>query len=66
MGKQKKPAAKTAKTGRFVVGDSFLKISLVEGIHMTGDMKKRASDARRKGSSPDEYRQTIVRSHRKG
>lgn len=65
MAKQKKTTGKTARTGRFVIGESFLKISLVEGIRLTGDMKKRAVDARRQGVSPDEYRKTIVRSHRK-
>lgn len=66
MAKQKNPPSRNAKTGRFVIGESFLKISLVEGIRMTDDMKKRAVDARRKGSSADEYRRTIVRSHSKG
>lgn len=65
MAKQKKPTAKGAKTGRFVIGESFLQISLVEGIRMTGDMKKRAVDASQRGLSPEEYRQNIVRSYRK-
>jgi hypothetical protein len=64
MAKQK-TTTKDAKTGRFVIGESFLKISLVEGIRITDDMKKRAADAQHKGSSPDEYRRTIVRSYRK-
>jgi hypothetical protein len=66
MAKSRKPTIKNAKTGRFVVGESFLKISLVEGIRLTDGMKKRAQDARRQGVSPDEYREAIVRSHRKG
>ena len=51
--------------GRFAVGeDAFAKISAVEGIRMTSAMKKRASDARVKGLSAEEYRQTIIRSYR--
>jgi hypothetical protein len=66
MTKQKKQTVKSAETDRFVVSEGFVKISLVEGIRLTDDMKKRAVDARRQGASPDEYRETIVRSHRKG
>ncbi len=63
---QEKVNRKTPQTGRFVIGESFQKNSLVEVIRMTGDIKKRAADARSKGMSPDEYRQAILRSHRKG
>ncbi|MGA9090716.1 MAG: hypothetical protein WB420_16600 [Bradyrhizobium sp.] len=67
MPKQKKPAAKSAKTGRFVIGDAaFAKISAVEGIRMTAAMKKRAGDAHAKGLTAEEYRRTIIRSYRKG
>ena len=67
MAKQKKPSAKSAKTGRFVIGSAgFGKISAVEGIRMTAAMKKRASDARAKGLTEEEYRRTIIRSYRKG
>ena len=53
--------------GRFAIGkDAFAKISAVEGIRLTSAMKKRASDARVKGLSAEEYRQTIIRSYRKG
>lgn len=65
MAKQKKPTAKGVKAGRFVIGESFLQISLVEGIRMTGAMKKRAADASQRGLSPEEYRQSIIRSYRK-
>ncbi len=44
----------------------FTKISAVEGIHLTQIMEKRASEAIRKGLTPEEYRRTIVRSYRKG
>jgi hypothetical protein len=67
MAKQKKPIAKNAKTGRFVIGSAgFGKISAVEGIRMTAAMKKRAGDARAKGLTAEEYRRTIIGSYRKG
>jgi hypothetical protein len=66
MTKHKKSSERTAKSGRFVIGtDAFSKISAVEGIRMTPAMKKRANDARAKGLSAEEYRQTIIRSYRK-
>ena len=67
MAKQKKTVAKSAKTGRFVIGSAgFGKISAVEGIRTTAEMKKRASEARAKGLTAEEYRRKIVRSYRKG
>jgi hypothetical protein len=66
MAKQKN-LAKGAKTGRFVLGsDRFAKIGEVEGIHQTPAMKKRATEAQINGLSAEEYRRTIIRSHRKG
>jgi hypothetical protein len=66
MTRPKKTIAKSAKTGRFLIGSAgFSKISAVEGIQMTAAMKKRAGDARSKGLSAEEYRRTIIRSHRK-
>jgi hypothetical protein len=68
MAKRKtKTIAKGEKTDRFVLGsDRFAKISEVEGVRLTTAMKKRASEAQIKGLSADEYRRTIIRSHRKG
>lgn len=67
MSKQKKPVAKEAKAGGFVVGRAhFAKISAVEGVQLTQVMEKRASEADRKGLTAEEYRRTIERSHRKG
>ena len=64
MPKQKPPVDKR-KTG-FVLGqDSFAKISAVEGIRLKPAMKKRAAEASSKGLSADEYRNAIVRAHRK-
>jgi hypothetical protein len=64
---KRKIIAKGHKTGRFVLGsDRFAKISEVEGIRLTAAMKRRASEARTKGLSSEEYRSTIIRNHRKG
>ena len=64
MAKQKN-IARSAKTGRFVLGsDRFAKISEVEGIRLRPAMKKRASDAQRKGLTAEEYRRTII--HNRG
>jgi hypothetical protein len=50
-----------------VVGRArFSKISADEGIRLTESMEKRASEANRKGLTPEEYRRAIVRSYRKG
>ena len=66
MGKQKNTEIKRSKTGEFIVGRAgFAKISAVEGISLTAPMKERASDARTKGLSAEEYRAAIIRSHRK-
>jgi hypothetical protein len=66
MPKAKRSGAKAKKKGGFVIGrDSFGKISAVEGIRLTPAMKKRATNAERKGLSAEEYRQTIARSYRK-
>lgn len=64
---KRKTIAKDAKTGQFVLGsDRFAKISEVEGIRLTTAMKERASQAQIKGLSAEEYRRTVIRSHRKG
>jgi hypothetical protein len=64
---KRKNAARGTKSGQFVLGsDGFAKISEVEGIKLTPAMKKRASDARSKGLTAEEYRRSIIRSHSKG
>ena len=66
MSKPKQAGTKVKKKGSFVIGrDSFGKISAVEGIRLTPAMKKRATDAERKGLSAEEHRRTIMRSYRK-
>jgi hypothetical protein len=67
MATQKKSSGRSAKRARFVIGrEGFAKISAVEGIELTDAMKKRADDKRAKGLTADEYRQAIIRNHRKG
>ena len=66
MSKRKKTAEGNTKSGRIVIGAAtYGKISAVEGIRLTPAMKKRASDARAKGLSAEEFRQTIIRNYRK-
>jgi hypothetical protein len=66
MAKQKSTETKSGKARKFVIGRAdFAKISAVEGIRLTESMTKRADDARAKGLSTEEYRATIIRSHRK-
>jgi hypothetical protein len=66
MSKPRQPGTKAKKKGSFVIGrERFGKISAVEGIRLTPAMKKRATDAERKGLSAEEHRRTIMRSYRK-
>jgi len=66
MRNQKRPTKKSTNLG-FVLGEaSFAKISAVEGIRVKPTMKQRAARAASKGLSPEEYREAIVRAHRKG
>lgn len=66
MSKPKQAGTKVKKKASFVIGrDSFGKISAVEGIRLTPAMKKRATDAERKGLSAEEHRRTIMRLYRK-
>jgi hypothetical protein len=65
-GSPPKRAARSAKTG-FVIGrERFARISAVEGIELSPDMKRRAADLDREGVSGAERRRTIMRAYRKG
>lgn len=65
MKKQNRSTGKGSKTG-FVIGRAnFTKISAIEGIELKPAMKERAAEAARKGLSAEEYREAIVRTHRK-
>lgn len=46
--------------------ERFGKISAVEGIVLTRDMKQRAAEFDRQGLSAEERRRSIVSAHRKG
>ena len=55
------------RTGGVTLGrERFGKISAVEGIVLTRDMKKRAAEFDRQGLSAEERRRSIVSAHRKG
>jgi hypothetical protein len=65
MPKQKRPTGKGTKAG-FVLSDAaFAKISAVEGIRLKPAMKQRAAEAASAGLSAEEYREMIIRAHRK-
>ena len=65
MASQKNTSKKTGN--RFVLGrERFAKISAVEGIELSGTMKKRIRDSDRKGLSPEARRAAIIRAHSKG
>jgi hypothetical protein len=66
MGSQKTTSSKSAGSG-FVLGrERFEKISAVEGIKLSGAMKKRMREADRKGLSAEARRAAIIRAHSKG
>jgi hypothetical protein len=65
MPKQQRPTGKSSKA-RFIVSRAgFAKISAVEGIQLKPAIKGHAAEAISKGLSTEEYRKTIIRSHRK-
>ena len=68
MKKLSKTAKKgqTAKSGRFVIGqDRFAKISAVEGIVLTRQMRSRIAEFDSRGMSAEERRRSIIRAYRK-
>lgn len=61
-----KHTPKTGKISGFVIGRArFEKISAVEGIKLSSDMKKRAQEFDRRGLSAEERRKAIISKHRK-
>jgi hypothetical protein len=67
--KKRKPTPKVgraAKGGMMLGRDRFTKISSVEGIFLTQEMKKRSADFDRKGLSAEERRASILRVYGKG
>jgi hypothetical protein len=65
MSSRKNTPAKIKPSG-FVIGRKrFSKISAVEGIELSGAMKRRISDSDRKGLSAEQRRAAIIRAHAK-
>jgi hypothetical protein len=61
-----KHTPKKGKASGFVVGSArFKKISAVEGIKFTPEMKGRAALSKRKDVTAEERRKTIIRAYRK-
>jgi len=60
-----KKAAGKRKAGVVIGARRFGKISAVEGIVLTREMRMRAAEFDRKGMSADERRQSIIRAYRK-
>jgi hypothetical protein len=57
---------RSAKTGKFTIGpERFAKISAVEGIVLTKQMRSRVSKFERKGASAEERRRIIIEAYRK-
>ncbi|MBI5128231.1 MAG: hypothetical protein HZA66_02200 [Rhodopseudomonas palustris] len=62
----KKPSAKTSKRGSFVIGSGrFRKISAVEGIEFSGDMKGSTAVDKSEARSPEQRRQAIIKAYSK-
>jgi hypothetical protein len=65
MAGQKNTSKKTGKG--FVLGrERFAKISAVEGIELSGPMKKRIRESDRKRLSAEARRAAIIRAHSEG
>jgi len=61
-----KPTPKKGKASGFVVGSArFKKISAVEGIKFTPDMKGRAALSKSKDVTAEERRKAIISAYRK-
>jgi hypothetical protein len=61
-----KTIGKQDRNAGFVLGrERFAKISAVEGIELSGAMKKRIRDSDRKDLSAEARREAIIRAHRK-
>jgi hypothetical protein len=60
-----KRAGRKQKTGVVIGARRFAKISAVEGIVLTREMRTRAAEFDRKGMSAEERRRSIVQAYRK-
>ncbi len=58
--------SRNSKAGQFTLGqDRFAKISAVEGIVLTRQMRSRIAEFDRQGLSAEERRRAIIRAYRK-
>jgi hypothetical protein len=61
-----KPRAKGAAARPFVLGaEAFAKISAVEGIKLTQEMKKRSAEFDKQGLTPAQRRRAIIKAYSK-
>jgi hypothetical protein len=65
MANQKSTPRKSGTSGYVIGRERFAKISAVEGIKLSGAMKKRISDFDRKDLSAADRREAIIRAYRK-
>lgn len=62
----KKSPPKNVKASGFVIGSArFRKISAVEGIHYSPNMKGGAETSKSKAVTPEERRKAIIKAYRK-
>ncbi len=60
-----KKVSRQSKPDVMIGARRFAKISAVEGITLTGEMRTRAAEFDRKGMSAEERRRSIMRAYRK-
>jgi hypothetical protein len=58
--------SRSGKAGMTLGRERFAKISAVEGIALTAEMRKRAAEFDHRGASAEERRRSIIRAHSKG
>ncbi len=66
MKKQGSRTSRSRSSGIIIGRERFAKISEVEGLRLTPEMKRRAAEFDRKGLTPEERIRAIVAAHRKG
>lgn len=66
MASLKKSGANKRVSAKFVIGrERFAQISAVEGITLSGEMKKRSDRFDREGLSPAQRRKEIIKAYKK-
>jgi hypothetical protein len=65
-GRKSAKRGRNSEVGQFIIGqEQFAKISAVEGIVMTRQMRSRLAEFDRQGLSAEERRRAIIRAYRK-